>query len=130
MQTVRFTTYDQIEIAADLYMPQQRGQGSRNSAFSPEHSEGEAAGTWVPAIVACHDYGSNKEEHREFGEAASRAGFATLVMDLRGHGESGGEVDSNIFNDVAAALAYLQGRNDINPLSIAIRGIGLGGWLA
>jgi cephalosporin-C deacetylase-like acetyl esterase len=111
MEPVRFTTYDDIEIAANLYMPGRRG-------------------TWVPAVIVCHDFASNKEEHREFGEAASAAGFATLIMDLRGHGESGGEIDSNIFNDVAGALSYLQGRDDVNPLSIAIRGIGMGGWLA
>jgi dienelactone hydrolase len=111
METVRFTTYDDIELAANLYLPE-RGK------------------EWARGIIVCHGLGSRKENYADFGARASAAGVAALILDLRGHGESGGQVDSNIFNDVAAALLYLQSRPEVNPTSIAIRGTSLGGWLA
>lgn len=112
MEQVKLTTYDGVELVANLYLPTKE------------------AGDWSPGVIVCHGFASNKEEHAQFGEAAAAHGFVGLVLDLRGHGESGGEVDANIFNDVAAALQCLQSRPEVNPTSIAIRGSSLGGWLA
>jgi uncharacterized protein len=111
LESVHFTTYDDIELAADLYLP-------------------EPSGDWAEGIIVCHGFGSAKESYTGLGSRASHLGFAVLVMDLRGHGESGGQVDGNIFNDVAAALLYLQSRPEVNPTSISIRGASMGGWLA
>jgi alpha-beta hydrolase superfamily lysophospholipase len=111
LEAVRFTTYDNIELAANLYLP-----GPRDA--------------WAPGIIVCHGFGSCKENYADFGERASAMGFAVLAMDLRGHGDSQGVVDENIFNDVAAALLYLQSRPEANPTSISIRGASMGGWLA
>src|SRR5207302_5524742 len=113
MEHVTFRTYDEVELAANLYLP-----------------ETPSAGDWSPGLIVCHGFGSNKERHSDFGQRASTAGYATLIMDLRGHGESGGEVDTNIFNDVEAALQYMQSRSEINPMSISLRGSSTGGWLA
>ncbi|HST06216.1 MAG TPA: alpha/beta hydrolase [Chloroflexia bacterium] len=112
METVRFTTYDGIELAANLYLPE------------------KLTGEWSPGIIVCHGFASCKENHADFAEIATGQGFAVLIPDLRGHGESGGEVDANIFNDVAAALQYIQTRPEVNPASIALRGSSMGGWLA
>jgi uncharacterized protein len=111
MEQVRFTTYDEVELAADLYLPEGREE-------------------WSPGLLVCHGFGSSKARHADFGAQAALAGFATLILDLRGHGESGGQVDANIFNDVAAGLLYLQNRPEVNPMNIAIRGSSFGGWLA
>lgn len=111
MEQARFATYDEVELAAHLYLPSGREE-------------------WGPGIIVCHGFGSRKENFAAFGERGASAGYAVLIMDLRGHGESGGQVDSNIFNDVAAAMLYLQNRPEVNPMSIAIRGSSLGGWLA
>lgn len=111
MEQVSLTTYDDIELAAHLYLPEERA-------------------AWSPGIVLCHGFGSSKERHADFGQMAAEAGFAMLIPDLRGHGESGGQVDANIFNDVAAALLYLQNRPEVNPMSVSIRGSSMGGWLA
>ena len=110
-EAVKFTTYDDVELAANLYLPA-AGEG------------------WADGIIVCHGFGSCKESYVDFGERASGMGFAVLAMDLRGHGESQGEMDGNLFNDVAAALLYLQSRPEVNPTSISIRGASMGGWLA
>ncbi|MEO8288920.1 MAG: alpha/beta hydrolase [Chloroflexota bacterium] len=112
MEVVRFTTYDNVDLVANLYLP--RG----------------GSGDWTSGIIVCHGFGSCKENYAHFGEMAAEEGFAALILDLRGHGESGGEVDANIFNDVAAALHYLQTRPEVNPMSIAVQGSSMGGWLA
>jgi pimeloyl-ACP methyl ester carboxylesterase len=111
LESVRFTTYDDIELAANLYLP-------------------EPSDDWVEGIIVCHGFGSSKENYAGLGSRASALGFAVLVPDLRGHGESQGQVDGNIFNDVAAALLYLQSRPEVNPTGISIRGASMGGWLA
>ena len=111
MERVTFNTYDGLELVANLYLP-------------------EGAASWSPGIVVCHGFGSNKENYADFGPRAAAAGYAALITDLRGHGESGGELDANVFNDVAAAVLYLQNRAEVNPMSVTIRGASMGGWLA
>jgi len=115
MERVTITTYDEVNLVADLYNP----QGSTGGIAQ-----------WWPGLVVCHGFGSNRERHADFGKRAAEAGFVTLIMDLRGHGESEGEVDANLFNDVAAAYLYLQGRPEVNPMSVGVRGSSMGGWLA
>lgn len=114
MEQVKLTTYDGVELVANLYLP----------------TKEEGQHEWSSGIIVCHGFGSKKENYSDFGELAANNGFAALVLDLRGHGESGGEVDSNIFNDIAAALQYMQSCPEVNPTSIAIQGSSLGGWLA
>jgi pimeloyl-ACP methyl ester carboxylesterase len=112
MQSVSFSTYDGVDLVANLYLPQL------------------VHGEWASGIIICHGFGSCKENYANFGELAVAAGYGSLILDLRGHGESGGEVDANIFNDVAAAVQYLQTRSEVNPMSIALCGSSMGGWLA
>jgi dienelactone hydrolase len=112
MESVSFTTYDEVELAANLYLPK---------GVTEE---------WAPGIIVCHGFGSRKENYAGFGELAMASGYAVLIIDIRGHGESGGELDANVFNDVAAALQYLQTRPEVNPMHISICGSSMGGWLA
>ena len=114
MEQVRLTTYDGVDLVANLYLPQ----------------KSDSPSGWSPGIVVCHGFDSRKENHADFAELAVQHGFAVLIPDLRGHGESGGEMDSNIFNDVAACVQYMQSRPEVNPTSLGIRGSSMGGWLA
>lgn len=50
-----------------------------------EHREGSAGG---PAALLLHMMPATKESWRALAEALSARGFATLAIDLRGHGES------------------------------------------
>lgn len=80
-----------------------------------------------PGVVTIHGAGSRKENHRDFSELASKAGFAALALDLRGHGDSEGTPDAGMLDDVLAALDHLASLG-YGPLGI--RGSSLGGFLA
>jgi len=81
---------------------------------------GEARG----GIVVVHGAGSAKESHYAFARHARRVGFAVVAFDLRGHGESSGELDGGVTEDLLA----IAGRLPAGPL--ALRGSSLGGYLA
>ena len=60
-------------------------------------------------------------------------GFGVLVYDLRGHGESEGEVASygwRDIDDVKGAIDYLLTRPDVDPQRIGIFGFSVGGQAA
>lgn len=80
-----------------------------------------------PGVVVVPGYQSRKENHADYAEALSRAGMAALVLDVRGHGESGGALDENTVDDVIAALDWLAQRHT-GPLGL--RGSSMGGYLS
>lgn len=104
-----------------------RGPRLAGLLYLPDHEEFVPP---YPAVVVCHGLGSRKERHAEFAGCLSQRGFAALVMDLRGHGESQGELDGNEVDDFAAAVDYLKGRPEIDPDRLAVRGSSLGGHYA
>ncbi|MGD9696806.1 MAG: alpha/beta hydrolase [Thermoleophilia bacterium] len=71
--------------------------------------------------------GSRRANHADFARAVAAAGMAALTLDLRGHGDSGGELDGGAAHDVAAALDALAARGH-GPLGL--RGSSMGGLLA
>jgi pimeloyl-ACP methyl ester carboxylesterase len=90
-------------------------------------------GWYVPsangaAIIAVHGAGGNREQMLWHAQALADAGYGVLLFDLRAHGESEGRVfpvtDGSA--DVAAAVAYLRGRADIDPERIGAVGLSLG----
>lgn len=86
-------------------------------------------GPW-PGIVLCHGLASRKERHADFASYASRQGFVVLAYDARGHGESEGQLDGKMLNDVEAAVTFLRGHEAVDPSRVAVRGSSLGGNLA
>jgi pimeloyl-ACP methyl ester carboxylesterase len=71
--------------------------------------------------------GSRKENHDDVTGLIAGAGMAALAIDVRGHGESAGELGPGALDDVLAGLAWLAGRGHA-PLGL--RGSSMGGWLA
>jgi pimeloyl-ACP methyl ester carboxylesterase len=71
--------------------------------------------------------GSRKENHADFGEAVAAAGMAALAIDLRGHGESGGELDGGVVDDVLWGLGKLA---EAGHGPLGVRGSSMGGFLA
>jgi pimeloyl-ACP methyl ester carboxylesterase len=75
--------------------------------------------------VILHGAGSRKENHARMAAAATAAGLAAVRFDMRGHGETGGQLDARALDDVAAAAALLP-----DGLPFALRGSSMGGYLA
>ena len=76
-------------------------------------------------LVILHGARSRKENHADMARAAAAAGLAAVRFDMRGHGETGGQLDGRALEDVAAAAALLPA-----GLPVALRGSSLGGYLA
>jgi len=76
------------------------------------------------AILLLHGAGNSRESVRDHAALLREHGYGVLALDQRGHGASGGA--TNRFGwqgtqDVAAAVAWLQGRAEVT----AIGGLGL-----
>ena len=82
------------------------------------------AGEILGSVVILHGAGSAKESHFDYARQARALGFAAIAFDLRGHGESSGELDGGVTEDLLA----IAGRLPAGPL--ALRGSSLGGYLA
>lgn len=127
-EVVRFTTHEGIEIVGDFEHP------GGNDAVSTSRPV-------APVVILLHMYRSNRSAFRPLTSELNRAGFATLAIDLRGHGDSGGKLrdtlarsveqrDSRVFNamdgDVRAAYEFLAERKDIDISRLAIVGASVG----
>jgi len=81
----------------------------------------------APGVVMLHGAGSRKENHLDFAERLADVGMWALVPDLRGHGETGGQMDAGMPGDVLACLDDLRARG-AGPLGL--RGSSMGGFLS
>jgi hypothetical protein len=124
----------------------------RNAALAPALPEAEVrfrsgdvelAGTLIlppgtgphPAVVFTHGSGAEgRWANRYLARRLARAGFAALVWDKRGVGESGGEWSEAGFEDqagdAAAAVVLLRSRPEIDPGRVGIHGHSQGGTIA
>ena len=93
------------------------------------------AGWYVPshndaAVVLLHGSGSTRTSVLDHLVVLARHGYGVLAVDARGHGESGGTaMDWGWFGDrdVAAAVAFLEGRPEVDPSRIGAVGLSMGG---
>jgi len=111
-RSVRFETVG-AALAGLLFLPE-------NSAWSGP----------FPAVIVCHGLGSRKENHSDFAGFLAKRGFAALVFDFRGHGQSSGYLDANTLEDVRCAIAFLKAQREIDAGRIAVRGSSMGGLFA
>lgn len=106
-ETVAFNTADDLTLSA-WYIPSQNGA----------------------AIIAVHGSHGNRTDTVGHAAMLARSGYGVLMLDLRGHGNSGGP----FFNlgwdstpDIDAAVTYLQSRDDVNDDQIGALGLSMGG---
>ena len=102
-------------IGADLYRP--KGSGP------------------FPAVVVCHGFGSiRKYWVNEIAAELAARGFAALIFDYRGFGDSEGKRDQLFpmeqVEDTRAALGFLAAQDDIDPDRLALYGVSFGGAVA
>ena len=106
-ETVSLTTSDDIDLAA-WYLP----------------------GATDAAIVVAHGAGSTRSD--ALGQAAvlNRNGFGVLLIDARGHGDSGGTaMDFGWYGDldISAGIDHLATRAEVDPGRIGVLGLSMGG---
>jgi len=87
----------------------------------------------APVIILCHDLGESKSVFLDAAVPLQRAGYNLLLIDFRGHGESGGKgstLGTDERYDVLGAIDLLRTRRDLNPDRIGIWGVGMGAYAA
>lgn len=80
----------------------------------------------VPGAVLCHGLGSNYKVLEPSARLIAGHGVATLIFDLRGHGDSGGAFDGNMVEDVIRAWQFLSRLPQVDSQHIAIVGHSIG----
>lgn len=80
------------------------------------------------AVIGLHGAGANRTQLLYHAEALVQAGYGVLLVELRAHGESGGDRFrlAAMPGDVQAAVAYLQQRPEVDPARIGGLGLSLG----
>ncbi|MGC1852000.1 MAG: alpha/beta fold hydrolase, partial [Solirubrobacterales bacterium] len=91
--------------------------------------DGEAA---TPIVVMAHGLsGTRRDRLGPFAERFAAAGFAALLFDHRGFGDSGGESDlfhpRRQLDDWRAAIAFARSLPGIDPARVATFGSSMGG---
>jgi len=85
----------------------------------------------APAVLLLHMYGTDRRSWSPFTEVLAAAGLASLAIDLRGHGDTGGSEDWDLAQgDVEAAFEWLRTNPGVDPSRVAIVGASIGANLA
>ena len=115
-QAMRFASRDGTELSAWFVPPQDRGAISA---------------PW-PAVLHLHGNAGSIRSHAFFSEHLPPAGYAVMVLDYRGYGESEGSARRRgpMLEDAHAAIDALLARSDVDAQRVAIFGQSLGGAFA
>ncbi|WP_221469241.1 alpha/beta hydrolase [Cohnella nanjingensis] len=84
-----------------------------------------------PAIVVAHGWGSNRSRVLRYAGPLHEAGFAVLLYDVRAHGDSGPHRAPSgllFYQDIEAAIAWLNRRPDVDAARIGVLGHSLGAF--
>jgi uncharacterized protein len=94
-------------------------------------------GNHLPAVVASHHAGVGTREaslYRDLREGLPALGFAVLIYDRRGSGQSSGSLQGidyeTLADDAVAGQHALAKLSRIDPTKIGFWGLSQGGWLA
>lgn len=80
----------------------------------------------VPGVVLCHGFGAGHRVMEPSARIMARQGVATIVFDLRGHGDSGGAIDGGMAEDVIDAWDVLTQFPEVDRNRIGLAGHSLG----
>lgn len=84
-----------------------------------------------PGILLLHMIYGQRQDWDAFGKFLAQNGYAALAIDLRGHGETGGEMDWDLarqdFNQVWQAFRELP---EVDPNKMAVIGASMGANMA
>ncbi|HYF36042.1 MAG TPA: alpha/beta fold hydrolase [Prosthecobacter sp.] len=92
------------------------------------HAVGRAV---APVLIVSHGAGDRKEDYVELANYLAERGISSLLLDMHGHGTSGGRPYHVTMRewvaDIVAAIDYLETRNDVKHDGIGAFGISSGG---
>jgi len=81
------------------------------------------------AIILLHSIASNRLGTKDLAILFARHGYGVLMIDLRSHGVSEGDIltyGGDEFLDVSAGVSYLQTHPEVDPDKIGVMGLSLG----
>jgi pimeloyl-ACP methyl ester carboxylesterase len=113
--------WEEVEIAT--------GDGLRLRGWYVPPGEGADGAT----LIYIHGLGSNRSELISQAAFLADFGFGALLIDLRGHGDSEGELTTLGYKEVAdvqGAIEFLETRPETNPSRIGIIGHSMGAIVA
>jgi len=85
----------------------------------------------APGVILLHGAHRTRADWQLLAWQMMEQGMATLAIDLRGAGESGGETgDTNHLADVDAAVGFLRAQAEVDPARLLIIGENDGSWWA
>ena len=145
----RVANYSDENVTVDKLFVESKGVRVAGLLAIPKNTAIATEGTGkLPAFLVMPGAGTSKEgEHNGLGRDLNELGFATLTIDLRGSGETGGELlpvttevqlfkdgkevpTHQSFYDVLRAFDALAAQPDIDKSRIAVIGESLGGRYA
>lgn len=106
---------DGARIAAEMFWPAQRSDGAP-----------------IPALVMCQGFGGLKKMNVDnFAKYFANAGYAALIFDYRGFGESEGErwrlEPNEQVEDIQAAITFLTAVHGVDSARLGVYGTSFGG---
>lgn len=98
--------------------------------FLPEPQVG--IGERLPVVILAHGFSGTMDRLHPHAERFAAGGIAALVFDYRSFGRSGGRPRQVVDlpgqrEDLRAAIAWVRGRDDLDPNRVALWGNSLGG---
>jgi pimeloyl-ACP methyl ester carboxylesterase len=79
----------------------------------------------IGSLIVIHGADSRKESHFDYARLARAAGWCALCFDVRGHGESEGELNAAVLDDLRTMAGELP-----RDVPLALRGSSMGGYLS
>lgn len=87
---------------------------------------GADQGPW-PAVMLLHMNGGQRSDWDAFAQHLAGEGYAVLAVDMRGHGDTGGQSDWELAaGDLQRVWAYLTSREDVDETRAAVAGASIG----
>ena len=87
-----------------------------------------------PAILFLHGLTGKKESSYQYAQGLAKIGYISFLFDMRGHGESEGNLDilslNDFLNDAISAYDQLVSIESVDADNISIIGSSMGGYLA
>lgn len=94
------------------------------------YTPGDSPSPW-PVVILLHMMWGDRSSWEDFAIQLTDAGYAVFTVDMRGHGDTGGELDWELAgNDLQQVWNYLGARPDIDEDRMAVLGASIGANLA